>query len=712
MRLIATLLILAAFVLAPLAPARAYTLQYTDARAVTQIHWPTTNIVIALSDSLNNPPSFVHATGAQVVLAARRALSRWALASNIQFTVTTSSRTTAVQDGVSLITIAPENSSQFNSPLQPGRAFVFFDQNGLITEADLAINPNVTTQAGAPSFFSTDGTPGSYDLESTFTHEIGHMLGLEHSGILAATMQPRQGVNGTFDLPNFTTRTLAADDIAGIRAIYGPHSGLGSITGRVTTGGNGLFGAHVFAEDAATGRVVAGNITLSNGSYRIDSLPPGQYRVVAEPLDEPVNVTEIPSSGGAYAGLRGGTTPFVTTEGGTATVSADAATTFNDIAVQGGTAPFNPKFIGTGSSGQLSTVAVPFVPGQTMNVLVGGDNLGVVTQISVTSPFITISGTPQFIPPEAGFGIPVWSFDITPSILTPPGEYDVRLQSASGQLAYVTGGLTVDLPNGVAATGPNLIDDTQFFVAQHYRDFLSREPDASGLQFWTNNIESCGADQNCRAVKRIDTSAAFFLSIEFQDTGYFVYRVYKAAFGNLPGKPVPVTFQQFFPDTQGIGRGVVVGVGNWQQQLDANKSAYALAFVQRPDFQAAHGGQDATTYVNSLFANAGVTPTDAERQAAISAFNNAGGGNAGRAAALRSVAESGSVTNALRNEAFVLMQYYGYLRRNPDDPPDADFTGYNFWLGKLNQFGGNYVAAEMVKAFLSATEYRSRFGPA
>ncbi|MDQ5838107.1 MAG: DUF4214 domain-containing protein, partial [Acidobacteriota bacterium] len=210
----------------------------------------------------------------------------------------------------------------------------------------------------------------------------------------------------------------------------------------------------------------------------------------------------------------------------------------------------------------------------------------------------------------------------------------------------------------------------------------------------------------------VDTSAAFFLSIEFQDTGYFVYRVYKSAFSNLPGKPVPVNFQQFFPDTQGIGRGVVVGVGNWQQQLDANKSAYALAFVQRPDFQAAHGAQDATTYVNSLFANAGVTPTDAERNAAISAFNNAGGGNAGRAAALRSVAESASVTNALKNEAFVLMQYFGYLRRNPDDPPDLNFDGYNFWLTKLNQFGGNYIAAEMVKAFLSATEYRSRFGPA
>ena len=76
------------------------------------------------------------------------------------------------------------------------------------------------------------------------------------------------------------------------------------------------------------------------------------------------------------------------------------------------------------------------------------------------------------------------------------------------------------------------------------------------------------------------------------------------------------------------------------------------------------------------------------------------------------MAESNSISAKLSNEAFVLMQYFGYLRRNPDDPPDADFSGFNFWLSKLNQFNGNYVQAEMVKAFLSATEYRQRFGPA
>ena len=82
-----------------------------------------------------------------------------------------------------------------------------------------------------------------------------------------------------------------------------------------------------------------------------------------------------------------------------------------------------------------------------------------------------------------------------------------------------------------------------------------------------------------------------------------------------------------------------------------------------------------------------------------------------RAQALRIIVESKLVSANDLNRAFVLMQYFGYLRRNPDDPPDHDFSGYNFWLDKLNAFHGDFVASEMVKAFISSREYRSRFGP-
>jgi hypothetical protein len=259
----------------------------------------------------------------------------------------------------------------------------------------------------------------------------------------------------------------------------------------------------------------------------------------------------------------------------------------------------------------------------------------------------------------------------------------------------------------------NPIGDVQFFVHQHYLDFLNREPDTAGLNFWTNNVFACGLDQTCVEAHRINASAAFFLSIEFQQTGSLVYKMNKAGFGNLPGKPVAVQRASFIADTRRIGSTpaqVIVGVGNWQAQLEANKQAFALDFVQRPAFQSAHGGQDASTYVNSLFTNVGVQPSSAEQSAAVNAFNGAGGGDAGRAAALRSVSDSGSVTSKTINEAFVLMQYFGYLQRDPDAAPDSDFSGYNFWLAKLNSFNGNYIAAEMVKAFIASDEYRHRFG--
>jgi hypothetical protein len=75
------------------------------------------------------------------------------------------------------------------------------------------------------------------------------------------------------------------------------------------------------------------------------------------------------------------------------------------------------------------------------------------------------------------------------------------------------------------------------------------------------------------------------------------------------------------------------------------------------------------------------------------------------------VAEDSDLNTAEFNRAFVLMQYLGYLRRNPNDPQDTDYTGYDFWLTKLNQFNGNFVNAEMVKAFITSGEYRNRFGP-
>ena len=82
-----------------------------------------------------------------------------------------------------------------------------------------------------------------------------------------------------------------------------------------------------------------------------------------------------------------------------------------------------------------------------------------------------------------------------------------------------------------------------------------------------------------------------------------------------------------------------------------------------------------------------------------------------RAAVLRAVADDADLRVVELNRAFVLMQYFGYLRRNADDPQDSDFVGWKFWLDKLNHFNGNFIQAEMVKAFITSIEYRQRFGP-
>jgi hypothetical protein len=225
-------------------------------------------------------------------------------------------------------------------------------------------------------------------------------------------------------------------------------------------------------------------------------------------------------------------------------------------------------------------------------------------------------------------------------------------------------------------------------------------------------------------VCRVNVSGAFFLSIEFQQTGYLVERVYKTAYGDATGTStiggshpisVPVVrANEFLTDTQRVGRGVVVGQTGWETVLENNKQAYALEFVQTSRFISAFPTtMTPAQFVDKLNTNAGNVLSASERTTAINLFGNAAdtANISARAQALRQVAEDTDLFNAESNRAFVLAQFFGYLRRNPNDLPDSDYSGYDFWLGKLNQFNGDYIAAEMVKAFISSDEYRKRFGP-
>jgi hypothetical protein len=264
------------------------------------------------------------------------------------------------------------------------------------------------------------------------------------------------------------------------------------------------------------------------------------------------------------------------------------------------------------------------------------------------------------------------------------------------------------LDNDTAAGGANPNDVSQSFVRQHYHDFLNREADADGLAFWVGNIEQCGADLQCRQVKRINVSAAFFLSIEFQETGYLVYRAYQTAYGS-GAKIVPIRYDEMLVESQRISRGVQVGIGDWRAQLEANKTAFFNELVGSGRFRAEYPAEmTPAQFVDKLMRNA---PAAFPERDSLVAQLTADPSQAGRVAVVRRVAESAAVNASSKNPAFVLMEYFGYMRRNPDDAPDGNFLGYNHWLGKLQQFGGDYLAAEMVKAFLESIEYRTRFAP-
>ncbi len=154
------------------------------------------------------------------------------------------------------------------------------------------------------------------------------------------------------------------------------------------------------------------------------------------------------------------------------------------------------------------------------------------------------------------------------------------------------------------------------------------------------------------------------------------------------------------PDTRAVAQGVVVGQEGWQSKLDANKEAFVAAFVNRPAFHAAYDSLSNEEYVATLINHTGVAFTAGERDALVSGLAN---GTLTRAAVLQSIAENQGFINAKFNDAFVMMEYFGYLRR------DADASGFAFWLNKLNEFGGNFEQAEMVKAFIVSSEYRGRF---
>jgi hypothetical protein len=336
--------------------------------------------------------------------------------------------------------------------------------------------------------------------------------------------------------------------------------------------------------------------------------------------------------------------------------------------------------------------------------------------------YIFTAGTLSFAPGESSKSFTI--LIVNDAYLEGNEAFSVSLSSPVGTTLGPRSTATVVIfDDDLSPPTANPIDDARFFVRQHYYDFLGRFPDQAGWDFWTSQITNCAANQGCTDASRVSVSASFFLSIEFQQTGYLVERMYKTAYGDANGIStiggphqisVPIVrFNEFMSDTQEISNGLIVGQPGWEQVLENSKQAFALDFVQRSRFTNAFPtSMSPAQFVDKLNQNAGNVLSATERTAAIGLFGGAFNTSdlTARARAVRQVAEDADLVSAEFNRAFVLMQYYGYLRRDPNSSPDADYSGYDFWLSKLIQFHGNYIDAEMVKAFITSSEYRIRFG--
>jgi hypothetical protein len=267
-----------------------------------------------------------------------------------------------------------------------------------------------------------------------------------------------------------------------------------------------------------------------------------------------------------------------------------------------------------------------------------------------------------------------------------PGSRSFSLVSAETDAAFSAS------PDSIPATNP--LDTEMYFVRQQYVDFLGREPDEGGLAYWTNEIEKCGGDVACVRSRRTDVAAAFFKEREYQETGSFVYRLYKGALGRQ------LDYTEFTSDRQQVVAGA---------NLDANRAAFADAFVQRPEFAQKYSTKrTAESFVDELLntmRNSSAVDLGRARAGLIAQYNAGGSLNQSRSLVLQAAIDDAAFTQAEYNRSFVLMQYFGYLKRDPEQ------AGFDFWLNVLdNREPNNYKG--MVCSFITSAEYQLRFSPA
>lgn len=356
----------------------------------------------------------------------------------------------------------------------------------------------------------------------------------------------------------------------------------------------------------------------------------------------------------------------------------------------------------------------------------GANNCGVVTgAASARCDYLASLGTLTFAPGETSKTIRIAVIDDNRA----EGDetFSVTLSNPTTATLGFPGSANLTINDNEAVNGSgNPLDQANFFVRQHYLDLLAREPDQQGLTFWidqingnaNNNPPPCAAgDTNCVNTRRINVSNAFFFELEYQQTGAFVYRLYRAAFGNNQPFPNPSSSTDFpgenlkLPDYQVFAqdRAQVPGGPN----LAAAQLALANAFVGRPAFTAKYPLNLATAaqFVDAVLGTMQEigSPLAGERDNLIALYNSLG-----RAGVMYRLADDNSQTNPINNRgfidaeynrAFVFTQYGGYLRRNSDIP------GFMFWLANVNSAPLRDTSKQrsMVCSFITSSEYQQRF---
>jgi Carboxypeptidase regulatory-like domain/Domain of unknown function (DUF4214) len=543
---------------------------------------------------------------------------------------------------------------------------------GLPTGADIA----TTTLAGSPS-------GGSSYFAGTFSSPPTLTAGTVYALVVRPIANPSAG---TYALTRSSTNVYAG----GQRVSSTDSGGSWSATGQPSDAG---FKTYMKTGFAAAGNQVS---TLKDSNPAIGQFT--HWASLSWNATVPANTTlqfQVAASNNAdgpfnFVGPDGTAATFFTTSPATifilngnrylkykaylTTTNSTVTPTVNDVTVC-----FNNTAAPTATngivSGRISDQNGASVAGAVVN-LSGSQNRKTITDSAGNYRFESVETT--------GF------YTVAPSLLGYHFSPENRSFSLLGNKTDALFTATRD-----AAVSGNVIDTAEYFVRQHYVDFLGREPDESGFNFWSDQMLSCGSDTSCLEQKRINVSAAYFLSIEFQETGGLVDALYRASYGRRP------LYAEFMPDAQNVARGVIVGQSNWSQLLTENKQAFVEAWIQRPAFVSTYGSLGDDKYVDALISHTGVSFSQSERDALVSSLSN---GALTRAAVLQRIAEDERFVAAKLNETFVMMEYFGYLRRDPDE------SGYQFWLNKLRQFNGNFVQAEMVKAFISSAEYRQRFG--